>query len=417
MRPTLSELYVYITLPGATTPVVCGRLKAIPAWDDSGGYYHYVYGKSYLARDNAIAVDPFTLPLRLATFNTEGRHVFGIFSDAMPDFWGRMVIHRRLQRGNISELDYLYYAGDDRVGALSFSPDYAMTLPPDSPSAVRYALADMVEVIRRIERRLPIEPELDELVKTGSGMGGARPKSVIGRDDGLWLAKFARSDDLYDKQRAEFAVMSMARDLSLGVPDMELCQAGRQSVFLIKRFDREKTRAGDYRKHHFLSACTLFQAHPTDGHTEDSYPRLSDLLRRLSADAATDRKLLFKRMLFNVLVSNTDDHNLNHGFIFGKRGWRLSPLYDVLPLPARHDKKSHSLALGEQGTCSSIGNALSQAGHFGVSKRQALAYIEEQLEVVSHWERYCIDAGMSRHDRQLLKPCFMSEQTTIERLI
>ncbi len=415
MRPALSELYVYITLPGTTTPVVCGHLKAIPAYDGAGGYYHYVYGKRYLARDAAIAVDPFILPLRLESFNTKGRHLFGIFSDAMPDLWGRKVIGRRLQSAAISELDYLYYAGDDRTGALSFSPDYTMVLPAGKPRASRYHLTDMVQVIQRIEQKLPLEPGFDDLVKTGSGMGGTRPKSVVERDDGLWLAKFARTDDMYDKQKAEFAVMCMARDLELDVPPIELCQAGKDSVFLIKRFDRELTEAGGYKKYHFLSACTLFAAHPVDTPIHDSYPRLADLSRRLSTDAAADRKLLFKRMLFNVLVSNTDDHNLNHGFILGKAGWRLSPLYDVVPLPVTQDRKSHGLALGEQGTCSSIDNALSRTGHFGVSKSQAQSYLEEQLEKVKDWERYCKRADMSVHDRTLLQPCFLSEHIGLKQ--
>lgn len=336
-KPTPSECYVYITLPGATEPVTAARFELAKSRADTP-LGRLVYGKSYLERDDAVPFDPIELKLAPRVYETMGLNgIFGALRDASPDSWGRRVIERHVGKTGLSELDYLLHSPDDRAGALGFG----LWLKPPAPKrrfnktidlAMLQAIADAIVN----DEELPVIPEAtqaQELLLVGTSMGGARPKAVVEDDGALWIAKFNRKDDKWNYARIERAMHKLARSCGLNTAESKVVQVGNEDVLLVKRFDREKTEAG-YRRARMVSALTLLRAEDSPQLKERwSYITLVEELRRVSGEARTDAVELFRRMCFNALISNSDDHPRNHAIIAKGRDWRLSPAYDLTPTP------------------------------------------------------------------------------------
>ena len=410
-----TECFVFITLPGETIPVTAGKFVIQP--DKSGlpgGLF--VYGRSYLARPHKVPIDPVELKLSERIYETRAlKGVFGAFRDAGPDHWGRQVLERHAGKPELSEMDYLLHAPDDRAGALSFG----LNLTPPAASPEFNQTIDL-EHLQKIATAvingepLPDEPNKEQvynLMLIGTSMGGARPKTVVEDNDGLWIAKFNRDDDKWNNARVEHAMLMLARACGLTTASSTIVQVGKQDVLLVKRFDREKTGKG-YTRARMLSALTLLRAE--DAHTSRgkwSYPVLAEELRRLSATPREDAEELFRRMCFNALISNIDDHPRNHAVITREYDWQLSPAYDLTPFtPVSIERRDLALICGDAGRRANATNLLSQSNRFLLEKARAARLLDDmQKQIKSTWHETARRAGISEPDCEKISSAFVYE--------
>ena len=407
-----AECFVYITLPGQTEPVTAGRFAL--SLDRRGTPQgRFVYGRSYLERPNAVALDPVELKLSPRTYATAALNgVFGALRDASPDYWGRRVIQRHLGKARLSELQYLLYSPDDRAGALGFGMNRVPPAPKRSFNQTldlvkMQAIADAIVA----EEELPADAACDQvesLMLIGTSMGGARPKAVVEDEAGLWVAKFNRPDDAWNSARVEHAMLLLARACGLSVAQSRVEAVAGRDVLLVKRFDREPTPAG-YLRARMVSALTLLRAEDTyQSRDKWSYVLLAEEVRRVCADPAQNAAELFRRMCFNALISNIDDHPRNHALIARAAEWQLSPAYDLTPaIPISLDRRDLAMACGDAGRFANASNLLSQSARFLLEPGQATAMIDAmQTQVRSTWYTTARAAGVSERDCERIAPAF-----------
>jgi len=412
-KPQTQECYVYITLPGHTEPVTAG--KYVLTVDRNGiPLGRFVYGKSYLQRPDAVAIDPAQLKLQSNVYETVAlKGVFGALRDAGPDYWGRRVIERHAGKTELSEMDYLLYAPDDRAGALGFglnqvppSPkrDFNQTLNLSTLQAVADAIIN--------EEDLPVsagQTQIEDLMLIGTSMGGARPKAVVEDTDGLWIAKFNRPDDKWNQARIEHAMLTLAQQCGLNVAQSKTASIGEQDVLLVKRFDRKKTDTG-YCRARMVSALTLLRTEDTH-RTRDrwSYILLAEELRRISAEPQKDAAELFRRMCFNALISNIDDHPRNHAAIAMNKDWRLSPAYDLTPAtPISTEHRDLAMICGDRGRFANEQNLLSEHARFLLEKEEAEKMIfNMKKHVHENWYATARGAGVSENDCKKIQTAFV----------
>lgn len=227
-------------------------------------------------------------------------------------------------------------------------------------------------------------------------------------DDSLWIAKFPSKGDTVNYPRIEYATMLLAKACGIKIPDLRLIAVGDKDVLLVKRFDRRKTPQG-YERFGFLSALSLMEWDERD-RTRWSYPALADRMRATVLAQPTELKELFRRMLFNVLCRNSDDHPRNHGFLWSEQGLALSPAYDIVPTPTRSGVGtgfSLSMSLGDRGREATIVNAVSLSARFGLSRNEALLIVEEMTGHVATWEEHFVAQTVSTADLEAIRACFM----------
>lgn len=413
---TTRAIYVYLLLVEGPVPV--GFLEVND--DRRSGHARFRYGDRYLGRRGAIALDPVMLPLISGEQVTqEGFVLFNGIRDAAPDAWGRHLMDRAAGVLPLGEIDYLAGSGDDRVGALAFGPDLhgprrvAPWLGAES-AGERLDLPAMIEAADRLDR----EEELDEqlrrfLVRGSSALGGARPKATTEHQGTLWIAKFGRRDDTYDICRAEYAAMQLAARCGLDVPRVALRRVFRHDIYLVERFDRVGAIGGPIGRVPFISALTMLGAHESDrGH---SYREIAEAVRRHGSSPKVDLAELYRRMVFNILCNNTDDHLRNHGFLHDGAGWRLSPAYDIVPFPQQTSNRELALGVGSDGRAATLSNARSECEAFGLTPKQAEAAIRAMQKVVRGWPALFASVGMSKRDTERLTTCFAQAERTNER--
>lgn len=406
-----SKVIVFIYLDGEVTAVPAGTL-----YIDQLGYKvtsRFVYSRRYMERKNSIELDPVSLPFLSVPRKTDEEitpysqlSLFGAFRDATPDSWGRRVIEKQLKRIDLPEIDYIKHSFDDRVGALDFR-DSATDGPRKHPFNRILELDYLLECAEKIDNDEPVPDDVLQVFHYGSSMGGARPKAVVEDEDGLWLAKFRSRNDKFDYASVEAATMLLAGECGIDVPAVRVVLAAGSNVFLIKRFDRNKVDVG-YSRTHFVSALTLLGK--DEGESLGS--AYSDILSALikygeRAKVEAMKVELFRRMVFNVLVTNTDDHLRNHGFIFEKGGYRLSQAYDIVPTVSyTGSDRFQYLNVGTYGRLSTIENVLTQCGLFGLSNEEAKFIIISMMEVVSNWREFYSKHGVSQKDLVVLERAF-----------
>jgi serine/threonine-protein kinase HipA len=385
--------YVHIQLPGTFGWTPCARLQVR---DLGGGAFEgtFTYGRQYLQRANVVALDPFHLPLteRPQKF-TKLKGIPGAIRDASPDAWGRRVIQAKLQRpeADIAETDYLLNGPDDGAGNLRFG---VSATPPATRRGFNrthqlQALIDAAHVLEA-DGRLPHEV-LEEL-EPGTSMGGARPKVTVEDDRRIWLAKLPEREDRHNLQRIEFATLELAREAGLHVCRTRLERVGGLDVLMLERFDRHWVQdANAYARHGLVSGLTVIDAEDGYfGRDRWSYLLLADELRRWSSHGDDDRRELFRRMVFNAMVTNTDDHPRNHALLNDGAGWRLSPAYDIVPMAlVSQERRDLALTAGTHGRAASLYNLLSRCDVFGMAPAEARAEVDTMLAVVGRWrERF-----------------------------
>lgn len=416
----ISECFVYITLPGQTEMVTAGRYRLDSDGNAGVPRGGFIYGRSYLARKDAVEFDPRELKLTAVGVSTDMMGgVFGALRDAAPDAWGRRLIERHVGRSAISEIDYLLKSPDDRAGALGFG----LNVTPPSPLWKFNQTVDLAALIDTANQIVsedkdpeakPIDPadieQIERLIMAGTSMGGARPKATVEHDDALWLAKFPLNGDKWNNPRVEHAVMKLGALCGLDVAETDVVKVGERDVLLSKRFDRKITQQG-YERHRMVSALTILGADETKDR-KWSYVVLAEEMRRF-ASGGIDRQLeeLFRRMTFNCLVSNTDDHPRNHAFIADGNGWRLSPAYDVTPTPMHSvSRRDLALEIGKNGRYANRENLLSEAARFRLSREDAAIIIDEMAEQVrSSWYSVARSCGVSELDCERISPAFVYE--------
>jgi serine/threonine-protein kinase HipA len=409
--------YVYVHL--AEGPVPAGRLDMIE--DGRNSYATFQYGARYLRRPDRVPVDPAALALpdpdaALQTFRSaQGFDLFNGIRDAAPDGWGRYLMHKAAGPENLEELDYLVASGEHRVGALAFGPDPTggpRRIAPwgeDEAAGERFELAALAEAAERVQSVDRLGPDLRHILEAGSSLGGARPKAATDRDGVPWIAKFSAKDDTYPVCRSELAAMRLARECGLDVPDTDFATILGRDVYLIRRFDR-LIEGNRLRRIPFASSLTMLEAHEIAAHRY-SYRDLAEVLRRFGSDPRRDLRELFRRMAFNILVGNEDDHLRNHAFLLDGRGWRLSPLYDVVPRPRVGSSGRLILAAGERGHEATLANALSGAATFGLKREEAAALLEDlRVRVDARWKAALGEAGIGAIDIERFASCFIESR-------
>jgi serine/threonine-protein kinase HipA len=411
-----TECFVYMTLPGATEAVPAGRF-AVDASRQGVTTGRFVYGRSYLARPNAVEIDPVELKLSSRTYETVlMKGMFGALRDAAPDYWGRRVIEKHAGLPDLSELDYLLNSPDDRAGALGFGLGAAPPAPTRrfNRTIDLERLQFLADALIRDQAPASTEDaaslaQTEDLLLVGTSMGGARPKVVVEDDDGLWLAKFNRPDDKWNMARVEHAMLTLGRSCGLTTAESRVVPIGNCEALLVKRFDRHKTPAG-YLRARMVSALTLLRA-DDDLNSRDrwSYVLLAEELRRVSADPKRDAADLFRRMCFNALISNVDDHPRNHAIIALDRDWRLSPAYDLTPTsPIAIERRDLTMACGDLGRFANAANLKSQAARFLLSTDDSSRTVDEMYaRVLSSWYEVSRGCGVSDPDCERIAGAFV----------
>lgn len=407
-----SECFVYMVLPGETKCVTAG--KFVTTTDRRGNALgRFLYGRKYLAREDAVEIDPIELKLSSDIYETiRLGGMFGAIRDAGPDYWGRRVIEKHTGKTRLDELDYLLESPDDRCGALSFG----LNKEPPAPKKKFNRTIDLAKLQKLAEALIqdeigshdPDAAQVQDLILLGTSMGGARPKAVVEDDIGLWVAKFNRPDDRWNNPRVEFAMLELARQCGINSARSRIETVAGKDVLLVQRFDREKTSRG-YIRARMISGLTLLQAEDSVYQRDRwSYVVLAEQLRRVVAEPKRDSAELFRRMCFNALISNLDDHPRNHAVIAIERDWKLSPAYDLTPSPVvSQDQRDLAMECGDQGRFANKSNLLSQCARFLLSRDEAEKILSEmQQQVPSTWYNVVRSCGVSERDAKTINRAF-----------
>lgn len=382
-----------------------------------GESYSFEYDKGWLKKTGlTLTLDPELMPYSGRQYPT-GKNIFGLFADASPDRWGRVLMNKRerilaekegRKPSKLYDSDYLLGVYDEtRMGGIRFkvNPEGPFLSDDKETAAPPWAtLRTLEEASRNFENDETglTEKWLNQLIKPGSSLGGARPKAtVVDTKNQLWIAKFPSKNDENDTGAWEIVAHDLAALCGLNVPEAKLEKfSPLGSTFLIKRFDRLGSK-----RVHFASAMTLLVkkdgASAADG---SSYLDIAAFIKSYGAQPKKDLIELWKRIVFNMAVTNTDDHLRNHAFILTDKGWILSPLYDVNPVPYGDEL---SLNVDEDDNSISIDLAVQTAVKFGISKSDAEAVAEDILQIVrDNWERTAARYDLTRRQIEEMRPAF-----------
>lgn len=377
----------------------------------------FAYGMNYLKRPGALEVDPVALSIADKAAVTAKRLLpvaglpfFGGIRDAAPDAWGRRVIEAKLKvpANSLPESQYLLHAGSDRVGALDIRNHISDA--PTAGASAWHSLAHLVEAASRIDEGLPVPAHLDAIFQGGSALGGARPKASIRDEQGiLWLAKFASASDAMDVPTIEAATLLLAKEAGQCVPPVRTLSLNDRSIMLIQRFDRYWSEVGTECRMGFVSGLTMLGCDESESPNK-SYADLADAIRRYCHPSVIrrDNEELFRRMVFNILVTNDDDHLRNHGFVWDPRlsGWALSPLYDVMPRAALATERYLHLGVGPQGRLADLDNALAAHAKFTLSQSKACEIMSNVWAVVREWRVYFDQYGVAEEQMDKVATAF-----------
>ncbi len=408
------KIYVYDSF-SYDTPVLLGYLYV----DFMKGKesYSFEYDGYYLKNNNAlIPFDP-DLSFFSGRQYPANQSLFGLFADASPDRWGRILMMKKerilaekekRKPKKLNDSDFLLGVYDEtRMGGirLKLQPDGEFLSNDRETATPPWAtLRTLEEASRQFENDKTAlnEKWLNQLLRPGSSLGGARPKAtVIDTKGQLWIAKFPSKNDDNDTGAWEKVASDLALLCGLNVPESKLEKFSKLgSTFLVKRFDRKGEK-----RIHFASAMTLLGK--TDGASAadgTSYLDMVSFIKSNGSRPKTDLTELWKRIVFNMAISNTDDHLRNHAFILEKKGWTLSPLYDVNPVPYGDEL---SLNVNEYDNRISVELAINSAKHFGISKDEAKKYADEIINTVKNsWEQLAVKYGISRGNIEDMRPAF-----------
>jgi serine/threonine-protein kinase HipA len=409
------EVLVYVDLQG--TPHLAGRLWARVRKDRENATFEY--DRSWLAQPERFSLEP-ALKLGPGPFHTPSdKPLFGAIGDSAPDRWGRVLMRRAERRRaeregrtprTVREIDYLLLVDDEaREGALRFAetvggPFLADQGPVKIPPLIE--LPRLLSAAEHVVAEKDSDEDLKLLLAPGSSLGGARPKaSVRDRDGHLAIAKFPHKGDEVNTVAWEAVALTLAEKAGIVTPQWRLESAGNKPVLLLRRFDRE----GNARIP-FLSAMTMLDSRD---HETRSYLEFADGLRQHGAAPKQDMRALWRRIVFSILISNTDDHLRNHGFVWaGRAGWRLSPAYDLNPVPTDIKPRVLATAITLDDATASLKLAYEVASYFELTAKDARALAQEVGKAVSAWRKEAGKLGLSKAEIDRMASAFEHNDLT-----
>jgi serine/threonine-protein kinase HipA len=404
---TDKQLLVYVDLDGE--PNLVGRLWARARKGKESATFEY--DASWLKHRSRFALEPALVLSHGPQHTAAGRRLFGAIGDSAPDRWGRLLIQREERRKareakreprTLGEIDYLLGVGDiARQGALRFAENEGgpfLAAGVQIPPLVR--LPALLNAALHITTDGGSDEDLKLLLAPGSSLGGARPKaSVIDRDHQLAIAKFPQHGDLIPTIQWEAVALTLAAEAGISTPDWHMENIGKRPVLILRRFDRAEGR-----RIPFLSAMSMLDAADKEPR---SYLEIADALRQYGAKPDEDCAQLWRRIVFNILISNTDDHLRNHGFLYDPAGgWRLAPAYDLNPVPVDIKPRILTTAIDEADGTASLDLAFSVAAHFGIKPDKAKTIAGEVGAVVKHWRKTAKTLGLSADEIDRMASAF-----------
>ncbi|EDK4124235.1 type II toxin-antitoxin system HipA family toxin [Salmonella enterica] len=414
MSRTIVE--VYADWQPMEAPLLIGQL----AYSDSsrGGVFSFAYDKTFLTSTYRLQIDPILTLHSGELYNDEADKNFRAFLDSSPDRWGRILMQRRAaieaRKGiratsRLNELDYLLGVHDSyrmggirfkRAGSNAFLDDNSeFTAPPMT------SLRELEHAAMQIEKDDNIDSDeyyrwLKMLISPGSSLGGARPKACVTDEQGhLWISKFPNLNDTHDVGAWEMLCYELALAAGVDMFPSEIRQfSSGHHTFLTKRFDRE----GEKRLH-FSSAMTQLQYYDGEQSQGASYLEIAEFISNCGAQTEADLAQLWRRIVFNIAVSNTDDHLRNHGFLLTKNGWKLSPAYDLNPIVGKHGLH---LNITDADNALDYQLAFDVKDFFRLSQTQATQIYDEVLIAVKQWQTVAKQLGISRAEQAMKKSAF-----------
>lgn len=411
----LDDLHLWY-LAEPTTPRHVGALQLVSA----GKGVSLRYSQQWLDNGFALSED---LPLidiehlppgRLAA---DAQRAVGAVDDARPDRWGEKVIRLIDKPARRSLMEYLYYAGDDRFGALGVSISASHYMPRAGGPLPRLEDAQLLsEVVAKIEASESLSALEAKIIRAGGSLGGAKPKALIDIDGEQWVIKFFNGEPV-DTPLIEHATMTLARKAGITVADTRLIRLAGANAVAVRRFDRDQGR-----RLHSISAGTAIRAATVSGsEAAMGYPELARILRRIGITEGDvnqqDARELFRRMVFNILVDNTDDHEKNHSLLVvnpsGHGRLKLAPAYDVLP--TNSGQGYQEFICGTGGHDSTLENAMSQCDAFGMRPDEAATEIAAVIDVVNTWQQHFSQVGVTRRDLAELAERLDGEELLAQR--
>lgn len=408
------ELLAYVDLAGVAHFV--GRLWSHRARNRESASFEY--DADWLANPGRFALEPALILGAGPQHTQQGRALFGAFGDSAPDRWGRNLIQRDERRRareekraprSLGEVDYLLGVSDiARQGALRFKeksdgPFLASGERANVPPLIR--LGELLNAAMRVAADREDGSDLRLILAPGSSLGGARAKaSVLDVHGHLSIAKFPQSNDPYPVMQWEAVALNLARRAGISVPTWRLEQVADRTALLLRRFDRDENIRVP-----FLSAMSMLGAADNENH---SYLEIVDALRQFGSQPERDCAELWRRIVFNILISNTDDHLRNHGFLYaGASGWCLSPAYDMNPTPVDVKARVLSLAIDEADDTASLDVAMSMARQCGLKTSEATEIVAEVRTAVGNWRASAASYGLSASDIERMASAFEHEGT------
>ena len=393
------EVFVWTWLPGEVEPVVAGRIVA------EGTRYDFAYGRSYLARENAIPLYLPELPLQAGVQAPFGPlDMANCLRDGLPDRWGRRVIINRLtgRKGadaadvEFSDLVYMLESGSDRIGALDFQASATEYVARGGGTAT---LDDLAEFAGNVEAGKPVPAQLAQAILHGSSIGGARPKALL--DDGgrKLIVKFSASNDVISMVKAEFIAMRLAARIGVNVAPVELAQALGKDALIVERFDRVPSARG-WTRRAMVSALTILGENEMSAH-HLSYGELADQIRARFTRPEETLRELFLRLVLNILVGNTDDHARNHAAFWDGDMLTLTLAYDIAPQVRATHEANQAMIIANGDRRARLETCLNAAEKFLLREGEARDMLTHVVDVICRdWADVCDEAGLPDVERR-----------------
>jgi serine/threonine-protein kinase HipA len=412
----LDDLHLW-HLGDSKSPRYVGALRLISTGKGVSLRYHEEWLRAGFALSEDLPlIDTEHLPrARLAT---DGERAVGAVDDARPDRWGEKVIRFLDRPKRLSLMEYLYYAGDERFGALGVSTSATTYTPRSGSPLPRLSQVQRLsEVIAKIEAAEHIDKVEARIVRAGGSLGGAKPKALIEVNGEQWVVKFFNGEPI-DTPLVEHATMTLASRAGITVAQTQVISLAGANAIAVRRFDRE----GDLRIHS-ISAGTAIRAATASGTEPDmGYPELARIIRRIGVTQDNvnqqDARELFRRMIFNILIDNTDDHEKNHSLLivnpFANGRLRLAPAYDVVP--TNSGQGHQEFICGNQGRDSTLENAMSESEAFGLTPAQGVAETAAVIDAVNGWKEHFQRSGVQPRDIESLEERIDGESLRTQRL-
>lgn len=412
------NLFVYAQWQGMVEPKLIGTLSAHQGKGRKS--FSFEYDKNWIKSEQQFLLDPDIQWFSGQQFPNQKEN-FGIFLDSMPDTWGRTLMKRReaqnakesgFQAKNLYEIDYLLGVYDEsRMGALRFKLDSKGPFLDDNnttPTPPWSSIRELQQAANQIESdqdNTEIKKWLAILIAPGSSLGGARPKAnLLDEHKNLWIAKFPSQNDSIDKAAWEFLAYQLALKAGINMASSKIEKiSGKYHTFFTERFDRSKGE-----RIHFASAMTMTGNNEENiRDTSASYLDIAEFIQYNGAEITSDLHQLWRRIIFNIAISNTDDHLRNHGFILTSKGWRLSPAYDINPST---DKNGLALNIDMNNNALDFELAKSVGEYFKLNTEQMDIIIDEVLESVNQWKTIANKIGISRGEQELMENAFIKKK-------